>query len=123
MAHGIEAIKRWQTAEDLISIENKDGDIDTIPIKRVPNSLFPKLFKIGLKIQNDSNSMTEEDIKSLVGLVVTSITSANEGVSREEAESFVYTRFSEVLPKFMEVNGGNINMSTIPDDVKQQLED
>jgi hypothetical protein len=121
MAHGIEAIRKWQTAEDLIVIKNNDGTIDEIPIRRVPNSEFPKLMKLGVKFQSTPKDVTEADFNMFIELMVTSIASANAGVDRVEVKNFVITKFQDVAKSFMEVNGGNLEVNEIPQDIRDAL--
>ena len=121
MAYGIEAVQKWQTAEAIISIKDDDGNYDEIPIQRVPNSHFPKLFKIGIKFQNSPTEITEQDIKEFVDLIATSICNANKGLTMEQARNFVITKFSDVSKGFMDANGGAVTLDDIPQDVKDAL--
>jgi hypothetical protein len=121
MAHGVDAIRKWQTADDIICITNKDGSIDEIPITRVPNTEFPRLMKLGMKFQSAPKEVTEQDFKVFIDLMVTAIMNANQGVTHEEVRNFVITRFTDVSKSFMEVNGGNVSIDEIPADIKEAL--
>ena len=121
MAYGLDAIKKWQTSEELISIKNENGGFDEIPIKRIPNTEFPKFFRLGLKLQDSPEKITEQDVKDLVRLISVSIKQANEGSTVEECENLVLTKFGAVMEAFQDINGGSIEVSDIPENVKEQL--
>lgn len=122
MAYGIEAIRKWQTVEDLISIKNEDGTYDEVPIQRIPNSLFPKFFALGMKFESDIGGLTEKDIRDFIDMIVQSIKNSNQEGSEEEIRNFVLTKFREVTEAFMGVNGGDVELSEVPEDVKRILD-
>jgi len=126
MKYGIDAIQKYKTRTEEATLKDDEGnEIAKINMARLPvDELINYLSLFEKMDQNNPNSMfTKANVERLFGYMTTSILSANEGISSEDASEFVATNFFGLFETFMSVNGGGVQTSQIPEQVRKNLED
>lgn len=138
MMYGIDAIKNFNTrkvsaeiVEGKISVKKEDGSeelvdnvIATIDLNRLPVDELINYMSIfeNYDTKNPSSLYNKQKLSRLFDYIVLSVLSANEGVSKDVVKEFVATYFTQLLAPFIKVNGGNVSVSSIPDDIKKNLD-
>ena len=124
MKYGIDAIRKFNTRTKEAILKDDNGDeIARIPMSRLPVDELMNYISIFEKMdKNNPNAMFNKDLlERLFGYMETSILSANDGISSEETREFIATNFFALFETFMEVNGGGVNIDSIPENVKKNL--
>jgi len=127
MTYGVDFIRKFQTRTEDAVIKDAEGiELGKVPMARLPvDELLNYLSMFeGLDKNNPTAMFKKDKLERLFSYMITSIVSANEGISSEEAREFIATNFFGLFETFMRVNGGGVEMKGgIPEDVKKTLND